>query len=95
MSLAENIARRQWRRWNCWQASSSCAMQGYDKKAVIAQKTGLVDYIQGILLLLQKRRGATAGCRRERGHPAQRRPDHRGGRATNDKRYTGRAARSL
>jgi ParB family chromosome partitioning protein len=53
MSLAENIARRQYRPLELLAGIEQMRDQGYDKKA-IAQKTGLtVEYVQGILLLLK------------------------------------------
>lgn len=53
MSLAENIARRQYRPLELLAGIEQLRDQGYDKK-VIAQKTGLtVEYVQGILLLLK------------------------------------------
>ncbi len=53
MSLAENIARRQYRPLELLAGIEQMREQGYDKKA-IAQKTGLtVEYVQGILLLLK------------------------------------------
>ena len=33
MSLAENIARRQYRPWNCWRASSSCEIKATTRKS--------------------------------------------------------------
>ncbi len=54
MSLAENIARRQCRPLELLAGIEQLHRQGYDKK-VIAQKTGLsLDYVKGILLLLEK-----------------------------------------
>lgn len=53
MSLAENIARRQYRPLELLAGIEQLRDQGYDKK-VIAQKTGLTaEYVQGILLLLK------------------------------------------
>lgn len=53
MSLAENIARRQYRPLELLAGIEQMRDQGYDKRA-IAQKTGLtVEYVQGILLLLK------------------------------------------
>ena len=53
MSLAENIARRQYRPLELLAGIEQLRDQGYDKK-VIAKKTGLtVEYINGILLLLK------------------------------------------
>jgi ParB family chromosome partitioning protein len=53
MSLAENIARRQYRPLELLAGIEQLRDQGYDKK-VIAQKTGLTaEYINGILLLLK------------------------------------------
>lgn len=53
MSLAENIARRQYRPLELLAGIEEMREQGYDKRA-IAQKTGLtVEYVQGILLLLK------------------------------------------
>ena len=53
MSLAENIARRQYRPLELLVAIEQLRDQGYDKK-VIAQKTGLTaEYIHGILTLLK------------------------------------------
>lgn len=53
MSLAENIARRQYRPLELLAGIEHMRDQGYDKKA-IAQKTGLtVEYVQGILWLLK------------------------------------------
>lgn len=54
MSLTENIARRAYRPLELLAGIEQLNRQGYDKK-VIAQKTGLcLDYVKGILLLLQK-----------------------------------------
>lgn len=54
MSLSENIARRQCRPLELLAGIEQLSKQGYDKK-VIAQKTDLsLDYVKGILLLLQK-----------------------------------------
>ena len=53
MSLAENIARRQYRPLELLAGIEQLRDQGYDKKA-IAEKTGLAtEYVQGILLLLK------------------------------------------
>ena len=53
MSLAENIARRQYRPLELLAGIEQLRDQGYDKK-IIAQKTGLtVEYVQGILMLLK------------------------------------------
>ena len=53
MSLAENIARRQCRPLELLVGIEQLRDQGYDKK-VIAKKTGLcVDYVKGILKLLE------------------------------------------
>jgi ParB family chromosome partitioning protein len=53
MSLAENIARRQYRPLELLAGIEQLRDQGYDKKA-IAEKTGLTpEYVQGILILLQ------------------------------------------
>ena len=53
MSLAENIARRQFRTIELLAGVQRLRDQGYDKK-IIAEKTGLsVDYIYGILQLLE------------------------------------------
>ncbi len=53
MSLAENIARRQWRPLEILAGIVTLRDQGYDKKA-IAAKTGLTpEYVYGILTLLQ------------------------------------------
>jgi ParB family chromosome partitioning protein len=53
MSLAENIARRQYRPLELLVGVESLRDQGYDKK-VIAKKTGLtVEYVTGILTLLK------------------------------------------
>ena len=53
MSLAENIARRQYRPLELLAGIEQLRDQGYDKK-IIAQKTGLtVEYVQGILILLK------------------------------------------
>jgi ParB family chromosome partitioning protein len=53
MSLAENIARRQCRPLELLAGIQQLQNQGYDKKA-IAKKTGLgVDYVKGILKLLE------------------------------------------
>ncbi len=53
MSLAENIARRQYRPLELLAGIEQLRDQGYDKKT-IAHKTGLtVEYVQGILLLLK------------------------------------------
>jgi len=53
MSLAENIARRQCRPLELLVGIEQLRDQGYDKK-VIARKTGLsVDYVKGILKLLE------------------------------------------
>lgn len=53
MSLAENIARRQCRSLELLIGIEQLHDQGYDKKT-IAQKTGLsIDYVHGILHLLQ------------------------------------------
>ena len=52
MSLAENIARRRYRPLELLAGIKQLRDQGYDKK-VIAKKTGLtVEYVNGILLLL-------------------------------------------
>ncbi len=54
MSLTENIARRQCRPLELLAGIDQLHRQGYDKK-IIAQKTGLsLDYVKGILLLLEK-----------------------------------------
>lgn len=54
MSLAENIARRQYRPLELFAAIVQLRDQGYDKK-IISGKTGLTqEYIQGILTLLQQ-----------------------------------------
>lgn len=54
MSLAENIARRQCRPLELLAGIEQLQAKGYDKK-IIAQKTGLsVEYVQGILILLNK-----------------------------------------
>ena len=53
MSLAENIARRQYRPLELLVGVEALRDKGYDKK-VIAAKTGLTtEYVQGILTLLQ------------------------------------------
>ena len=53
MSLAENIARRQYRPLELLASIQQLHDQGYDKK-VIAQKTGLsADYVYGVLQLLK------------------------------------------
>ncbi|MGY8904394.1 MAG: ParB/RepB/Spo0J family partition protein [Burkholderiales bacterium] len=53
MSLAENIARRQYRPLELLAGIEQLRDQGYDKK-IIAKKTGLtVEYVNGILLLLK------------------------------------------
>lgn len=53
MSLAENIARRQYRPLEILAGIEQLRGQGYDKKT-IAKKTGLTpEYVQGILTLLQ------------------------------------------
>jgi ParB family chromosome partitioning protein len=53
MSLAENIARRQYRPLELLAGIEQLRDQGYDKK-IIAQKTGLtVEYVNGILTLLK------------------------------------------
>ncbi|MDD5247553.1 MAG: plasmid partitioning protein RepB C-terminal domain-containing protein [Rhodocyclaceae bacterium] len=53
MSLAENIARRQYRPLELLAGITQLRDQGYDKKT-IAKKTGLTpEYVQGILILLQ------------------------------------------
>jgi ParB family chromosome partitioning protein len=53
MSLAENIARRQYRPLELLSSITALRDQGYDKKA-IAQKTGLTtEYVQGVLSLLR------------------------------------------
>lgn len=53
MSLAENIARRQYRPLELLSSITALRDKGYDKKA-IAQKTGLTpDYVNGILTLLK------------------------------------------
>lgn len=53
MSLAENIARRQYRSLELLAGIEQLRDQGYDKK-VIAQKIGLTaEYVQGILILLK------------------------------------------
>jgi len=53
MSLAENIARRQYHPLELLAGIEQLHSQGYDKKN-IAAKTGLtVEYVQGILILLQ------------------------------------------
>lgn len=54
MSLAENIARRQFRPLELLAAITALRDQGYDRKA-IAIKTGLAqEYVYGILLLLDR-----------------------------------------
>jgi len=54
MSLAENIARRQCRPLELLAGIGQLRDQGYNKKA-IAEKTGLTpEYVNGILILLQK-----------------------------------------
>jgi ParB family chromosome partitioning protein len=54
MSLAENIARRQYRPLELLAGIEKLHDKGYDKKT-IAQKTGLApDYVNGILTLLQQ-----------------------------------------
>lgn len=54
MSLAENIARRQCRPLELLAGIEQLQAKGYDKK-IIAQKTGLsVEYVHGILILLNK-----------------------------------------
>lgn len=54
MSLAENIARRQCRPLELMAAITALRDQGYDKKA-IAQKTGLtIEYVHGILTLMEQ-----------------------------------------
>ncbi|MGD0962204.1 MAG: plasmid partitioning protein RepB C-terminal domain-containing protein [Methylomonas sp.] len=53
MSLAENIARRQCRPLELLAGIEQLRIQGYDKQA-IAQKTGLsIEYVKGILTLLE------------------------------------------
>jgi len=53
MSLAENIARRQYRPLELLAGIEQLRDQGYDKK-IIAKKTGLtLEYVNGILLLLK------------------------------------------
>lgn len=53
MSLAENIARRQYRPLEILAGIERLRDQGYNKK-IIAEKTGLTpEYVQGILTLLQ------------------------------------------
>ncbi len=53
MSLAENIARRQCRPLELLAGIGQLRDQGYDKKT-IASKTGLsIDYVKGILMLLE------------------------------------------
>lgn len=54
MSLSENIARRGYRPLELLAGIEQLNQQGYDKKE-IAQKTGLcLDYVKGILLLLEQ-----------------------------------------
>jgi ParB family chromosome partitioning protein len=54
MSLTENIARRAYRPLELLAGIEQLNQLGYDKR-VIAQKTGLsLDYVKGILLLLEK-----------------------------------------
>lgn len=54
MSLTENIARRAYRPLELLAGIEQLNKQGYDKRA-IAQKTGLsLEYVKGILLLLEK-----------------------------------------
>lgn len=54
MSLTENIARRAYRPLELLSGIERLSRQGYDKKA-IAEKTGLsVEYVKGILTLLEK-----------------------------------------
>ncbi len=54
MSLAENIARRQYRPLELLTSIKNLCDQGYDKKA-IAQKTGLTtEYVYGITVLLER-----------------------------------------
>ena len=54
MSLSENIARRAYRPLELLAGIEQLSNQGYDKR-IIAQKTGLsLDYVKGILLLLEK-----------------------------------------
>ena len=54
MSLTENIARRAYRPLELLAGIEQLSKQGYDKR-VIAQKTGLsLEYVKGILLLLEK-----------------------------------------
>ncbi len=54
MSLAENIARRQYSPLELLAGIEQLRERGYDKKA-IAEKTGLTrEYVQGVLTLLQK-----------------------------------------
>jgi ParB family chromosome partitioning protein len=54
MSLAENIARRQYRPMELLANIEALRNQGYDKKA-IAAKTGLtVEWVNGILILLER-----------------------------------------
>jgi ParB family chromosome partitioning protein len=53
MSLAENIARRQYRALELLAGIDRLREQGYDQKE-IAEKTGLsIDYVKGILVLLR------------------------------------------
>ena len=53
MSLTENIARRQWRPLELLAGIKQLSEKGYDKRD-IAKKTGLsVDYVHGILFLLE------------------------------------------
>lgn len=54
MSLSENIARRKYGSLELLASIEQLSQQGYDKRA-IAQKTGLsLDYIKGILLLIEE-----------------------------------------
>ena len=72
MSLAENIARRQYRPLELLAGVEALRDKGYDKK-VIAAKTGLtVEYVTGILTLLQAWRRAIAGRGPEGTDSAQR-----------------------
>ena len=94
MSLAENIARRQCRPLELLAGIEQLTNQGYDKKAIVKKDRAEYRLRLRHPETSEKRRGTTAGSRRERTHPAQCRTlDRRRGQRRQG--GTGRTAGSL
>ena len=73
MSLVENLARRQHRAIDLLHDIEGLKQRGYND-TTIARKTGLtIEYVKGVLRLLQKGEHRSASRRRSRPNPRQHR----------------------